>query len=311
MCRNRKSVEDRMYRSNRGFSLVELLVVITIIGVLVALIIPGVNMVREQGRQTTCLYNQRQISTAITGYEMAKRHLPGVINLTNKGVANNFPRGAFYTWVEAIFPYLDRSDMFVPISAYDASAGTTYAPLSAMHTMRVQPMICPNDPYLINASAARAQALLSYGVNDNFFNSYVTNSSPPAISNQPLDRNGNPVTAATTSKLVSRASTSYPRGESVSQATTIMLGERTGDDKTNPHATGNGWIDQSWNPSSPTSSLAGNWYSLDWQALTFVWPNPAAAISPNIMVSNHPSKVIVTFFDGHSEKVENDTVYPQ
>ena len=34
-------------------------------------------------------------------------------------------------------------------------------------------------------------------------------------------------------------------------------------------------------------------------------------ISPNILVSNHPGKVIVVFFDGHGEKVANETVYPQ
>ena len=34
-------------------------------------------------------------------------------------------------------------------------------------------------------------------------------------------------------------------------------------------------------------------------------------ISPTIMVSNHPGKVIVVFFDGHGDKVNTDTMYPQ
>ena len=144
-----------MYRSNHGFTLVELLVVITIIGILMALIIPAVNSVKEQGRQTTCMNNQMQIAKAMVAYESAKNHLPGVINMTSGGVQ--------YTWVEALFPYLDRSDLWNTVS----SGGT----LQTLVGFRVA--ICPNDPYLVDPTATTFQALLSYGVNDGFFVSYV------------------------------------------------------------------------------------------------------------------------------------------
>jgi hypothetical protein len=47
-----------------------------------------------------------------------------------------------------------------------------------------------------------------------------------------------------------------------------------------------------------------------WTALTFVWPSTQFPLSPNIMVSAHPGIVVAVFFDGHGEKIANDTVYP-
>jgi prepilin-type N-terminal cleavage/methylation domain-containing protein/prepilin-type processing-associated H-X9-DG protein len=68
-----------------GFTLVELLVVITIIGMLVALLLPAVQSVRESGRQTQCLNNMKQIALATVNYETAKGQLPGLTQFVKRG----------------------------------------------------------------------------------------------------------------------------------------------------------------------------------------------------------------------------------
>ncbi|WDQ17953.1 DUF1559 domain-containing protein [Rhodopirellula sp. P2] len=63
--------------NRHGFTLVELLVVITIIGVLIALLLPAVQSVREAARQTKCRNRIRQIALASQNYESIFRDLPG------------------------------------------------------------------------------------------------------------------------------------------------------------------------------------------------------------------------------------------
>lgn len=65
-----------MKRLNRGFTLVELLVVIAIIGILIGMLLPAVQMVREAARRTTCMNNLRQLSLAILNYESAHQEYP-------------------------------------------------------------------------------------------------------------------------------------------------------------------------------------------------------------------------------------------
>ena len=98
-------------RNRDGFTLVELLVVIAIIGILIGMLLPAVQQVREAARRTACANNLRQIGLATLNYESAFQKFPASWQLP---YASNLGSGPTTGWSTQalILPFLEQGNLF-------------------------------------------------------------------------------------------------------------------------------------------------------------------------------------------------------
>ncbi len=90
-----------------GFTLVELLVVIAMIGVIMGLLIPSVQAVRETARRTACQQNLNDLSLALMSYHTIQNHYP-IGTLNPEGPIRSEPVGYHHNWIEALLPHVDQ-----------------------------------------------------------------------------------------------------------------------------------------------------------------------------------------------------------
>jgi prepilin-type N-terminal cleavage/methylation domain-containing protein len=137
-----------MIQSRRGFTLVELLVSIAIIGVLVALFLPAVQAAREASRRAKCCNNMRQLGIAAHNHHDTLGHIPPGIGYYTPGEAMK----VFGTYHFHLLPYYEQANLFersLGDANFAAPVGTVrlhYPGNNSVYAQTTPSMLCPSDP---------------------------------------------------------------------------------------------------------------------------------------------------------------------
>jgi prepilin-type N-terminal cleavage/methylation domain-containing protein len=229
------STAAKRYPKN-AFTLIELLVVIAIIGVLVALLLPAVQKVREAANRAKCLNNLRQLGISVHNYHDSFAVLPALYNGPNDYTSTAPRSNPFY----AILPFIEEGNLLLsaddqaPVNGGNASFDFLHIRDRVIRLFR-----CPSDT---SADIDTGGGLIAGYAASSYAANYQVFGDPDAgdIHNPPTQDNmlGRP-----------RIPASFPDGTS----STILFAEKFGrcPDPENSGYGGCLWADGSW----PTASL--------------------------------------------------------
>ncbi len=132
--------------ASNGFTLVELLVVMTIIGILIALLLPAVQAAREAGRRTQCTNNVKQLGLALHQYHYVYGCLPpGTVRRMTAGMtAEESSQTSMISWIARILPHLEQETLYNRID-WEMEPGNQ-GDNARLCGMELEVVRCPSNP---------------------------------------------------------------------------------------------------------------------------------------------------------------------
>jgi prepilin-type N-terminal cleavage/methylation domain-containing protein/prepilin-type processing-associated H-X9-DG protein len=152
-------------RSHRGFTLVELLAVIAIIGVLVGLLLPAVQTARESARRTDCASRLRQVGLAMHQHVASKGRFPAAGESVNRSTKrfsdrdgdadpNNSMAWAGASWAVLVLPFLEQQSLY---DAYNPDLPAVNGANNAVTSKKLHVLDCPSHPFVRPGSSRLTQ----------------------------------------------------------------------------------------------------------------------------------------------------------
>jgi len=143
------------HRSKRGFTLVELLVVMLILAMLIGLLLPAIQAVREAARRSKCLNNLKQIGLAFHNYENTAKTIPPSARVTRDPNTRRILAIDGWSFLVMLLPQLEQRQLYDTLDIKNPQTGPLRRPIDsrkapdahieALNT-RINTFICPSNP---------------------------------------------------------------------------------------------------------------------------------------------------------------------